>query len=369
MTSAPGNKHQKQVLFWLSFAVMIALAILALQAILLPFVAGVVLAYALNPIADALERIGVGRTLASLLIVLMLLVIFILALVFLAPIVIKQAQQIAAALPNDLKEVQPKLLDWARQRFGPMADDLSGISNVAIKQFSENWAALAGTVARRVWDQGSALIDFLSILFITPIVVFYLLVDWPAMLRRLGDWLPRDHERTIRRIAGQMDDAISAFIRGQGLICLILGALYTFGLSAIGLPYGILIGIVTGVLTFIPIVGTVVGLVTSVLVALLHGGGEMMMVAQVIGIFIVGQAIDSGFLSPRIVGPKVGLHPVGLIFALFVFSYLFGFVGVLVAVPMAAAVAVLIRFALELYLGSNIYKGTAETSDPGQPPG
>lgn len=368
MAAESQSRQQKQVLFWLSFAVVMVLAVLVLQDILLPFVAGIVLAYALNPIADALERIGIGRTLSSLLIVLLLLIIFVLALVFLVPIVVKQAQQIAAAIPADLQDVRPKLQAWARERLGPRVDEFSGLIDVAIRQFFENWAALAGTVARRAWDQGWALIDFLSILFITPIVVFYLLVDWPAMLQRLGQWLPRDHEHTIRRVAGQMDQAISAFIRGQGLICLILGALYTVGLSLIGLPYGILIGIVTGVLTFVPVVGTVLGLVTSILVALLHGGGDVMMALKVLAIFAAGQAIDSGFLSPRIVGPKVGLHPVGLIFSLFVFSYLFGFVGVLVAVPMAAAVGVLIRFALELYLGSNIYKGDEREADEGTRP-
>jgi predicted PurR-regulated permease PerM len=368
MADETGNKQQKQVLFWLSFAVLLALAILALQKILLPFVAGVVLAYALNPVADGIERIGIGRTLASLVLVLFLVIVFVLAVVFLVPILVDQARQIAAALPGDLQEIRPKLQEWVHQKFGPRVDVLSGFVDAAIRQFSDNWTGLAGTLAKRIWDQGWALIDFLSILFITPIVVFYLLVDWPVMLRRLTEWLPREHEHTILRVVGQMDQAISAFIRGQGLICLVLGTLYTVGLSLIGLPYGILIGIVTGVLTFIPVVGTVVGLVTASLVALLHGGGELMIVLKVVGIFALGQAIDSGFLSPRIVGPKAGLHPVGLIFSLFVFSYLFGFVGVLVAVPMAAAVAVLIRFALELYLGSKIYKGH-NTDQPSQPPG
>jgi predicted PurR-regulated permease PerM len=366
MAGEGGNRQQKQVLFWLSFVVLLALAILALQKVLLPFVAGVVLAYALNPIADAMEKGGLGRTLASLVIVLFLVVIFVLAVVFLVPIVVEQARQIAAALPGDLEEIRPKLQEWARQQFGPRINVMSGFIDAAIRQFSDNWAGLAGSLAKRLWDQGWALVDFLSILFITPIVVFYLLVDWPVMLKRLSEWLPRDYERTILRLVGQMDRAISAFIRGQGLICLVLGTLYTVGLNLIGLPYGILIGIVTGILTFVPVVGTVVGLVTASIVALLHGGGDLIILLKVIGIFATGQAIDAGFLSPRIVGPKVGLHPVGLIFSLFLFSYLFGFVGVLVAVPMAAAIAVLIRFALELYLGSHIYRG--ENADQSAPP-
>ena len=183
------------------------------------------------------------------------------------------------------------------------------------------------------------------------------------MLKRLGEWLPRDHERTVRRVVGEIDLAISAFIRGQGVVCLVLGALYTVGLTLIGLPYGILIGIVTGILTFVPVVGTVAGLVTALVVAFVHGGAGSSLPLLVVGIFAAGQALDSGFLSPKIVGPKIGLHPVGLIFALFVFSYLFGFVGVLVAVPLAAAAGVLVRFALDLYLGSRIYKGGQADAD------
>lgn len=351
------QKHQKQVLFWLSIAVAFALAVLALQAVLLPFVAGIVLAYALNPIADMLERLGLGRTVASLLIIVMLVVVFIAALVFLVPLLVAQAQEVMASLPSDLQELRTKLEAWARTRVGTRVEDFGRLIDLAFAKLGENWTAIAGSLAQRAWDQGWAVLDFLSVLFITPIVVFYLLVDWPQMLKRLGEWLPRDYETTIRRVVGQMDQAISAFIRGQGLICIVLGTLYVVGLSLVGLPYGLLIGIVTGVLTFVPVVGTVIGLITAVVVALVHGGSDPWLVAKVVGVFALGQALDSGFLSPRVVGPRVGLHPVGLIFSLFVFSYLFGFVGVLVAVPLAAAVGVLIRFALELYLGSNIYKG------------
>ena len=210
------------------------------------------------------------------------------------------------------------------------------------------------------------MIDFLALILITPIVVFYLLVDWRDMMVRLGDWLPRDHETTLRRLAGEMDAAIGAFIRGQGIVCLVLGTLYTVSLTLIDLQYGLLIGIVTGVMSFVPVVGTVLGLITASIVATIQGWPDLTLLGLVVAIFAAGQALDAGFLSPRVVGPKVGLHPVALIFALFVFSYLFGFVGVLVAVPVAAAIGVLIRFALRLYLASPIYKGSgAEVPGPG----
>ena len=354
---SPDAQRQRQVLFWSAMAILVVLAILALQEILLPFVAGIVLAYALNPLTDRLEHAGLGRLGASAVTVALLIIVFVAVLVILVPLVLQQAQQIAASLPSDLESLRPKIEAWALQQFGPRVGEVSAMIDRAIANLSENWTGIAGTLAQGLWDRGWAIIDFLAVLLITPVVVFYLLVDWPAMLARLGEWLPRDHETTIRRVVGEIDDALAAFIRGQGLVCLTLGTLYTIGLTVIGLRYGLLVGIFTGILTFVPVVGSALGLITASILAIVQGWPDLTLLLMVIAIFAAGQALDAGFLSPRVVGPKVGLHPVGLIFALFVFSYLFGFVGVLVAVPLAAAIGVLIRFALELYLASPIYKG------------
>lgn len=364
-TRQPDARLQRQVLFWSAMAVLFVLAILALQEILLPFVSGIVLAYALNPLTDRLERFGMGRLAASAITVALLIIVFVVVLIILVPLLLQQAQQIAASLPSDLETIRPKIEAWARAQFGPRIDEVSAVIDRAIGQLSDNWTGIAGTLAQGLWDRGWAIIDFLAVLLITPVVVFYLLVDWPAMLNRLSEWLPRDHEATIRRVVGEIDDALAAFIRGQGLVCLTLGTLYTVGLSVIGLEYGLLVGIFTGILTFVPVVGSVLGLITASILAIIQGWPDLSLLFMVIGIFAVGQALDAGFLSPRIVGPKVGLHPVGLIFALFVFSYLFGFVGVLVAVPLAAAAGVLVRFALEVYLASPIYKGEAVVDDAG----
>ena len=353
------TKKQRQVLFWSAITLLFVLAILVLQEILLPFVAGLVLAYALNPMADALERTGLSRLAAAALTVALLVVVFIIVLVILVPLLLQQAQQIVASLPADLESIRPQLEAWAKQRLGDNFGQLHAAVEQGIGELSKNWTGIAGTVAHGVWDRGWAIIDFLAVLLITPIVVFYLLVDWPAMINRLGEMLPRDHETTIRAVVADIDSALSAFIRGQGLVCLTLGTLYTIGLSLIGLEYGLLVGIFTGVMTFVPVVGSVLGLITASILAVVQGWPDLTLLFMVIGIFAAGQALDAGFLTPRIVGPKVGLHPVGLIFALFVFSYLFGFVGVLVAVPLAAAIGVIIRFALGLYLKSPIYHGNS----------
>jgi predicted PurR-regulated permease PerM len=354
---ADERKHQKQALFWFTLAVLFVLAVLTLQEILLPFVAGLVIAYALNPLVDRIERLGLGRLLASLLIVLVLLVVFVVVLVFLVPILVSQAEQLIASIPGELERLRPIFDKWARARLGAQYADISAALDEAFANIGANWTSYAAPVLQSLWDRGQAIIDFISLVLITPIVVFYLLVDWPQMMARLGDWLPRDHEATLRRLAGEMDAAIGAFIRGQGIVCLVLGTIYTVGLTLIDLQYGLLIGIATGVMSFVPVVGTVLGLITASIVAVIQGWPDLTLWGFVVLIFGIGQALDAGFLSPRVVGPKVGLHPVALIFSLFVFSYLFGFVGVLVAVPMAAAIGVLIRFGLSLYLASPIYRG------------
>ena len=216
----------------------------------------------------------------------------------------------------------------------------------SMTEVSGNWAAMAGRLMASMWSAGSGAGELLgSLLLITPVVVFYLLVDWHPMLERVDGTLPRDHAPTVRRLAGEINDAVSAFIRGQGAICMMLGIYYAAGLSWAGIDYGLLVGLSTGLLAFIPIVGWMLGLIFASGLAIVQFWPDLTPFAKVVGVLVAGMAFDAAVLSPRFVGQKVGLHPVWLIFALFVFSYLFGFVGTLVAVPLAAAVGVLVRFA------------------------
>lgn len=348
---------ERHVLFWLLAAIVLFFAIALLREVLLPFVAGTVIAYVLNPIADALERAGLGRRLAAALLLLAGAVIIAGALLLLVPMLATQMRNLSATLPDDLDRAKTTLDAWLQSRLGnrfPMVQQ--GIDR-ALSELSQNWSSMLSSFAGTLWKQGMALINIASVLLVTPVVVFYLLVDWHPMLAKIDGWLPRDHEPAIRRLAGEINTAIAAFFRGQGMICLILGALYALALTMAGVPYGLLIGLVTGVLAFIPYVGWAVGFIAALAMTLIRAPQDTMAIAKVAAIYAGGMALESAVLAPMIVGAKIGLHPVWLMFALFVFSYLFGFVGLLVAVPVAAGIAVLVRYGLERYLESSIYTG------------
>jgi predicted PurR-regulated permease PerM len=348
---------EKQVLFWLGATVVLILVVAVLRDILLPFIAGIAIAYFLSPLVDRLVSLGLNRTLASALIVTLGAVLIITAIVLLTPLLADQAQQLATSLPETLDRLRVAADGWARDRLGPGFPGVSSALERASQSLSENWAGVAGWLASSLWSGSRALFNFISLLLVTPLVAFYLLVDWHPMLEKIDHWLPRDNADSIRRLAGDMNDAVAAFVRGQGTVCLILGIFYATMLGTLGLNYGLLIGLATGVMAFVPFVGWALGCLVATTVAVVQFWPDIVQVLMVFGVFLAGQALDAGFLSPKIVGKKIGLHPVWLIFALIVFSYLLGFIGVLIAVPLAAAMGVLIRFCLMSYLKSEVYRG------------
>jgi predicted PurR-regulated permease PerM len=356
-------KSERQLLFWLAVALVFVVAILALQEVLLPFVTGIVLAYAFNPLADKLDRMGLPRVVAAGLVVALIVAIIAGLLVFVVPLLIVQLQELAANLPGELERLKGLIEAWAREQFGDRFAAIEQTVGQGLVDFSANWASVAQFIASSLLAQGQAVINFLALLLITPVVLFYVLADWNGMIAQIDRWLPRAHQSTLRRLASRIDEAISAFIRGQGLVCVILGIYYTVTLSFAGLSYGLLVGLLTGVLSFVPFVGWATGLILSATLALIQGWPDPTLLFFVLAIFAGSQALDAAFLSPKIVGSRIGLHPVWLIFALIVFSYLFGMVGVLVAVPLAAAVGVLVRFALEVYLASGYYTGGTVDDD------
>ncbi len=350
-------RAERQLWFWLAALVLVVFAIDLIKEILLPFVAGIVGAYFLNPVADALESRGLRRAWAAILIVGVVAVLVALALILLVPVLAEQVRQLVTALPTETERFKAFVERVGREWLGPGFPSFQTALERAIAELSQNWAATAGTIMASLWSRGLALVNFVSLLLITPVVVFYLLVDWHPMLARIDEALPRDHAATIRRLAGDINDAVAAFIRGQGAICLMLGVFYAAGLSWAGIDYGLLVGLTTGLLAFVPVIGWMVGLIFASTLALVQHWPDPTPLLKAVGVLAAGIAIDTAFLSPRFVGQKIGLHPVWMIFALFVFSYLFGLVGTLVAVPLAAAVGVLVRFAVQVYLDSSVYKG------------
>lgn len=354
---------QRQIVFWIISLLVLVFVLWLLKGILLPFIAGMVLAYFLDPVADALERMGLPRVIATLLILGLSTLFLVLALFLLVPALIDQVGKFAANLPgiitalvNRFNEAAP---DWVKELLEESESSLPGSAS-EIAGRAAGWIA---TLLSSILSGGVALVNLLSLLVVTPIVAFYLLTDWDRMVARVDSWLPRPHVETLRGLAREMDDAMAGFIRGQAVVCLLLGLFYAVGLSLAGLNFGLLIGLAAGILSFIPYVGSFIGFVLSIGVAIVQFWPNWPHILAVAAIFAAGQFIEGNFLSPKLVGNRVGLHPVWLIFALFSFGYLFGFAGLLMAVPLAAAVGVLTRFALRKYLSSPFYLGPDVSSD------
>jgi predicted PurR-regulated permease PerM len=345
--------HQRHLMFWIAALVVFAFLLWLLSDILLPFVAGLALAYLQTPLADRLERLGMNRTLAALLIVGFVVLTFILLALLLVPILAEQAAALIGGIPSYVARLQALLSDpgppWLRQLLN------GGDAGKTMSQVMSQGAGYMTTMMRSVWAGGKAIASFISVLVIMPVVTFYLICDWHEMVAILDGWVPPQNRETVHRLVSEIDAAISGFLRGQAGVCLIVGIYYAVALSLVGLDFGLLIGLTAGVLTFMPYIGSMTGLLIAVSVAVGQFWPNWISIAVVIGIFLVGQFIEGNVLGPKLVGDRVGLHPVWLIFALLAFGYLLGFVGLLIAVPLAAAIGVLFRFGLSRYYASPFY--------------
>jgi len=358
---------RRQILFWLTGAALLALFVFVFSKILLPFVAGLVLAYFLDPVADRLQRAGLSRIMATVLILVAFVIILALGLVLLIPILAHQLSDFAGGLPEYLARFQELVTsynpEWLKQRFGVDPSDLrEGVNSLLSSSVGFMTAVFAS-----IWQSGVALINIAGLFVVTPVVAFYMLLDWDRMVAKVDSWVPRDHVETVRRLATDVNRSTAGFVRGQGTLCLVLGVIYASGLTLVGLNFGILIGMFAGLISFIPYVGSMVGLVLSIGVAFVQFWPDWQWIVAVACVFFTGQLIEGNILQPRLVGKSVGLHPVWLMFALFAFGALFGFVGLLIAVPAAAAVAVLVRFAIDRYLESPLYRGRSQPR-PSHPP-
>jgi predicted PurR-regulated permease PerM len=345
----------EQLRWWgIGFAAFIVLLWFLTDAIL-PFVLGAALAYLTDPLADRLERAGLSRILATVVITVGSLGLAVLALILIIPTLINQVQNAIASAPS--------YVEWLRgivtSYMPSLSDEDSALRGTMenLRARAEDWSV---SVLQGLWSGGLAVIDFVALVVITPVVAFYLLYDWDRMIAGIDDSLPRQHRDTIHRLMGEVDRVLAGFVRGQLTVCVILGAFYAVALSLIGLQFGLLIGAFAGLISFIPFVGSIVGGLVSVGVAVAQFWGEPAMIAAVAVVFAVGQAVEGNFLSPKLVGGQVGLHPVWLIFALSAFGSLLGFVGLLIAVPAAASIGVFGRFLIEQYKTGRLYRGSAE---------
>ena len=354
------SRQTRITLFWLGALAALVLALLVFRAILLPFVAGAALAYALDPVANWLEKRGINRTIAALAVVVVILILFVAVFVLVVPVVLTQLVDFLQQLPSYAGRLQtlfgPWLeSDWARY-LGINAETLRS----SLTGFFTNGAAIVQTVITSLLTGGRTVIDIASLLFVTPFVVFYLLRDWHRMLSWVDGLLPQDYADEVRRLSRGMDEKVAAFVRGQMLSGTVLGIFYAAGLVAIGLNYGLLVGLAAGILSFIPYLGFTSGFVASIVIALVQFWPDWIWLAATVAVFMAGQVLEGYVLQPYLIGTRVGLHPVWLLFALFAFGQLFGFLGLLVAIPAAAAVGVLLHFAIQRYQASPLYRGGAD---------
>lgn len=357
------NRARQQWRFWAWGFVGFILAVWLLRSMLAPFVAGMAVAYLLDPLADRLEARKMPRWAATTLVLLGFLLSVVLALLLLLPLIQAQIVQ--------LIDIAPEWIAWAKKEVLPTVQRwLKRLSASDVQRLRDAAGGYAGTavgwtaeVLRDLLSRGVAIVDILSVIFITPIVAFYLLRDWDKLIASVDGLLPRHHAATIRAQARAVDQTLAGFVRGQSTVCVVLGLFYAIALTAAGLDFGLIIGMISGLLSFIPFVGSLVGFGASIGIALFQFD-EMWRVGLVAGIFFLGQAVEGNVLTPKLVGEKVGLHPVWVIFALMAGGALFGFVGVLLAVPVAAVIGVLARFAIQQYTDSSLYIGHGGTPPP-----
>jgi predicted PurR-regulated permease PerM len=342
-----------QLRYWGLAALIFLLLIWFLGDVLLPFIVGGAIAYFLDPVADRLERAGLSRVAATTVISLVALLAVILLVLAVIPSLVSQLTSLINSAPDMARRLQAFLM----QRFPDLADETS-VMRQALQDIGLAIQQRGGQLAGGLVSSAIGLVSIVVFIVVVPVVAFYLLLDWDRMVARIDAMLPRDHAPTVRRLAGEIDAVLAGFVRGQLSVCLLLGTYYMIGLMVAGLQYGLIVGAIAGAITFIPYVGSLVGGMLAIGLALFQFWGDWTSIAIVAAIFASGQFIEGNILTPKLVGKSVGLHPVWLLLALSAFGSVFGFVGMLIAVPVAAMIGVLTRFAVEQYQASLLYRGT-----------
>jgi predicted PurR-regulated permease PerM len=345
----------RPIAFWITTFAAIIAAVVLLREILLPFVAGMMIAYLLNPVVTRMERWGLNRGVATLVIVAILMVGVGALIFFSVPVIVRELEYFIDHFPGYIRQLQALATDPSHPWVSKVVGEGLGTAEKSIGEITSLAASWSATFLRSAWSGGQALISVFSLAVVTPIVACYLVYDWPRMIAVVDNWVPPARRETIRTLAREIDDTIGGFVRGQSALCLILGIFYAAALWLMGLNHSPLIGFAAGVISFVPYLGSLTGLIISTCVAVAQFWPSWGLILMVPAIFFVGQSLADYVLSPYLVGRRVNLNPVWLMFALFAFGYLFGFFGLLIAVPLAAAIGVLTRFALAQYRSSSFY--------------
>ncbi len=346
--------NNRNWMFWLALFIIFCYGLYVLRSVLLPFVAGIIIGYLLDPWVCKINKWGINRTLATFLVLLALVLIIVPSVILLLGVINDQITRFISVVPEYLASLTQKLEPWIND----LQKNIPSLDADKIKSYLKSNMAnnlkLVGKVLQSVITSGFALMNIVSLLLITPVVAFYMLRDWDGFIKKIDSLLPRKSKKSIRLQAKEIDRTLAGFIRGQLSVCILLGAFYSAGLYFVGLELGVLIGFIAGVISFIPYVGSITGFLVSLGVAFAQFD-SFGPIAQVVGVFIVGQFLEGNFLTPKLVGDSVGLHPVWIMFALLAGGVLLGFLGLMIAVPLAAIIGVLIRHAIENYKHSSLY--------------
>jgi len=353
---------RQQATYWGIAAAVFLLLLWGLGNVLLPFLVGGAIAYFLDPVADRLERAGLSRAAATGTISIIALLGFAMLALLIVPMLVRQLVQLVNAAPTIVGELGNVLTG----KFPQIMNNDSVVRDT-LAAIGRTIQSRGGELASGLLSSAMTVINAVVFIVVVPVVAFYLLLDWDHMVAAIDNWLPRDHQETVRQLARDVDRVLAGFVRGQVSVCAILGTFYAVALILAGLQFGLIVGAIAGLVTFIPYVGALIGGTLALGLALYQFWGEWVHIGIVAAIFAVGQFMEGNVITPRLVGKSVGLHPVWLLFALSAFGTVFGFVGMLVAVPVAAALGVLARFGVGQYLKSRLYQGI--TGEPLQDPG
>jgi predicted PurR-regulated permease PerM len=347
--------NKQRTIWWVTGLALSLVLIYILSPVLTPFVAAAIIAYLFDPLVNRMQAWKLPRTLAVALVFLLMIALLALFLGVLIPLLQQQITDVISKVPDMINWVQATAVPWTNQKFDMNIQfDINSVKK-ALPQDLQQASSLFNTVWHTVFSSGKAIIIWFTNLFLIPVVIFYLLRDWGKVVNGMHELLPRRNESTISNLLKECDEVLGAFLRGQLMVMIALGFLYSLGLSLVGLKLALLIGLIAGLLSIVPYLGFIVGIGAALTAAIFQFHDIWHCIAVLI-VFIIAQTIEGMALTPILVGDRIGMHPVAVIFAVLAGGQLFGFFGILLALPVAAVIMVFVRHLKTRYLNSNLYR-------------